>query len=89
MSYYLFRMVVNPYLGIHMVPPYHTTYGRYGHVDLLISYFVTVSKSRFTNRPNMVGASLKTVLFAVSAARATGPDISQFYIFYMVIYFYI
>ena len=26
-------------------------------------------------------------LFAVSAARATGPDISQFYIFYMVIYF--
>ena len=24
---------------------------------------------------------------AVSAARATGPDISQFYIFYMVIYF--
>ena len=30
---------------------------------------------------------LKTALFAVSAARATGPDISQFYIFYMVIYF--
>ena len=37
MSYYSFRMVVNPYLGIHMVLPYHTTYGRYGHVDLLIS----------------------------------------------------
>ena len=25
MSYYSFRMVVNPYLGIHMVPPYHST----------------------------------------------------------------
>ena len=40
-SCYSFRMVVNPYLGIHMAPPYYTSYGRYGHVDLLISLICT------------------------------------------------